>query len=659
MQLGFLRATFMVRIKGADRPVPVYLAFDHAPEFISLEEGSQRLGLRVKFQLYDSAQNYHGHGSSETWLYPNGEVFVTFAASFEDASSREAVTDARLSLFVPQYTAATVAAPESKAVRLDTLKAPLVVPFTDPALPGHQVTLSSGALPELALYWRSGGMEFSNYIYREQKNAPTYYRWPSYLTQAHMGGILPKAVQLIGSGTPADGSVVRPVTEATPAVEFVWTPEGAEPLKSATPTFFVLFRLASGRAAEMATQLVQADREPIKLAAQGGVIHGNLDGYNDQEGAYEVRKTANPLSITLPADPLHRRVTIKAIGLSGHGAVVTKLDGKPIVPQLIAEGGIADDPLAPIREQPEGPADMAVVTAMLTDKPQTLTVSEEDGVQFAYQTRDPWRNVACFSTKGGGRYAGLKFSLVDGRIRNMRAYGQREWALTENLMHWFSYCGFTPEQMLNQLADFQILKNGPDEAIFRYVSTNANARAQSEYLVRVPASSPAMQINVRATFSVLQSWPYDSSQFFDVFPFRGVWPQDWWYDEVLWLAPDGRTKWMRTVERTYEGDQDLAEITGGGFFALAHSDRGNMVMLTKNFKPVLPTSYVICGNYIDYHMELKFKGPDGKVAPPSKGFTAGVEYDLALWGDAKTSRDDLLKLGKESIAAGRLALPAR
>jgi len=637
-----VRMQFQVRIKGADKPVAVGQIFDRSPEIIFLEEGNQRLGLRVKFKLYDGPHGlYHGHGMTETWIYPNGEMFVTAAASFEDPLAHEGVSDARVEIVWPngRYRTAALSG-SSRALQLASLKDPFTVPFDDESLRGRALTFTGDDLPPLSVYWRTGTMQHNTFIYRKEKGAPTYYRWPDYLRQAYMGGVPLKTIEI-----------------GQRSVQLRWLPRTSGPTKNATPTFVALLRLAVPADGATARGYVEAEREPVDLAVQGGVQHGNLKGYNDQDGSYEVRKTGDPMTITLPADPAGRTIRVKTVYLRGHGAVLTRLNGKPVVPHLVAEGGIADDPLAPIRELPEGPADMALVTVKLTDRPQTLSVSEVDGVQYAYQTRDRWRNVACFTSQGGPRWSGFKFSLVDGRARNMRAYGRREFALNENLLTWFSFCGFTPVQMVDQLADFEILKNGPDEAVFRYVSTNANARAQSEYIVRVPADSPAMQMNVKATFKVLQSWPYDNCQFFDVFPFRGVWPQDWWYDKVLWLAPDGRAKWMDTVARTYEGDKDLSTLTGGGFFALASSNRGNMVMLTKNFKPELPTHYVICGNYIDYHMEVKFHGPDGKPAPPKKGFEASVEYDLAIWGDAKTTRKELIEIGKKSIKAGKLMLP--
>jgi len=640
-RIARVEMVFAVAKEGVAEPAEVRQSFDRSPEIIFVEEGNDRIGVRVKCELYDAQNLYHGHAMTETWMYPNGEMFATVAAAFEDRLAHTGVTDARTNVeLLKAYTTALLGTEPPVEVHLASLREPRTLAFSDDALPGRCILLSAPTGPPLGLYWRTGKMAHWTVIYREEKGAPTYYRWPDYPIQAYPGGATVQAVRVSQS-----------------CVELRWLPKGAGQAQNATATFSAFFRLAPVPDMPTLRAFVEAERTPVELAVEGGVVHGPPGGYNDQDGSYEVRKTANPMVVTLPADPAGRTIRVKAIALSGHGAVTAKLNGQPVVPHLASEGGIADDPLAPIREQPEGPADMALVTVKLGDEPQTLTFSEEPGVQYAYQTRDPWRNVCCFTSKGGGRHAGFKFSLVDGRARNMRAYGQSEWALTENLLTWFSWGGFTPEQMIDDVVDFQVLKNGPDEAIFRYVSENANGRAQSEYIVRVPANSPAMQINVTATLTVRESWPYDNCQFFDVFPFRGVWPQDWWYDEVLWLAPDGRTKWMRTIERTYGGDEELEMITGGGFFALYRSGRGNMLMLTKNFEPALPTSYVICANYIDFHMAVKFSGADGKPAPPERGSRFKMQYDLALWGDETVTREQLIEIGRKSIEAGRLLLP--
>lgn len=662
--VGRVEPRFALRVPPAAVPLDVRQGHDRDPWVVYLEEGHERMGVRVRFKLFDAANGYHGHGMTEIWAYPNGDIFVACGSSFEGMAP--AYADDGVELKVQKTTGAMlVEVPENPAERTTVTSAALCIdvpdngktpmvggggaipsdapsitrPFDDENLPARYVLVNPHTPDALGLYWRTGHNDSRCYIFRGMGDSPTYFQWPGFLIQAY------------------GGHRVRRLETTRDGVRMDWMEEGT-PL-GPNPEFTALFRLAAGTDAHELAARADSEREPADLAVAGGVHHAlrnTLNGYNDLEGLYEVLKTNDPVRVTIPAGPPGRPFRLKVVGLSGHGAVQATLDGKPLLPQLSAEGGIADDPLAPIREAPEGPADMAVVNIPQTAAPQTFELRETRGVQLVYQRKDPARNVDCFTSYGGDRYAAFQFSLGDGVLRRMRAYGRRDWALTENLMHWFSYCGFTPEQMINEMQDFQILDNGPDEAAFRYVGRNATQGAESEFVVRVPDSPAAMMIDVNARFTVLDNWPYSNVQFFDVFPFRGVWPRDWWYDEVLWVAPDGRVKWLGTLDRKFGGDTDLVTETGPMFLAMHSSDRGNMIMLTGGFEPALPVSHVICGNYVDFHMTVKFPGRDGKNAAPRPGETVRMHYQLALWGDAKTTRDELIELGRKSLEQGRLAI---
>ena len=123
---------------------------------------------------------------------------------------------------------------------------------------------------------------------------------------------------------------------------------------------------------------------------------------------------------------------------------------------------------------------------------------------------------------------------------------------------------------------------------------------------------------------------------------------------------DADYKWrtFETVSQTYDGEQDK-HSSGPTFQGLYSSDRGNMLMLTKNFKTELPTHYVICGNYVDLHSTVTF---DELLMQPNtleKGYQFGVEYELAIWGDEKLSRDQLIEISKNSLEAETLVLPKK
>ncbi len=654
-----LDMVFAIDNEPSINPIELRQSFDKNPKILFLEEGNDRIGIRVLFKLYGLDNVYHGHGMTETWLYPDGQVFITAAAMFEKLADNEVVSLAHLDLDEP--------IPGRNRTK-STIQA-----LNDASMPERHILLNDAEntreMPvNLSLYWRTGRMEHDTYIHRSTfgfEGAPYYFRWPDYLRQAYTQLTPPDYSDKaeIFPWPPGNGVYVNEIISDQRGVKLKWPVDKKNnPLTS----YVALFRLAMGPDINSVEKFVSAEKDPIRFTIQGGVLHGNSDlpddkGYNDQEGCYEIRKTdtKTPLVITLPEDPGGRTIRVKVITLSGHGAVTAAIDGRPLVPQLTSDGGIADDPLAPIREQPEAPANAALVTIKLTNKQQSLVVKEEDGIQLVYQSRDPSRNLAIYSTKSGPRWSSLRFSLIDGHARNMRAYGKQEWALTENLLHWFALMGYTPEQMLDQLRDFVIVKNGPEEIIYKYISHNASDGAQSEFIVRVSNDSPYMQMNVKATFKVLKNWPYNSIQFYDAFPFRGVDPEDWWYDKVLHMSSDGKWQTNTTLDQIKNGDLDMHNIKGTTFISLFSSDRGNMMMLVKNLKPDLVTSHVICTNYIDLHMNVILNDLKIQHEKDYKNFKLSVEYELAIWGNDKLTEEQLIEIGRKSIKAGTLVMPAK
>ena len=57
---------------------------DPAPKFHFLEEGPVRLGMRVAFDLLDEDGRYHGDGRQDVWIYPEGDLHVTWALQTVD-----------------------------------------------------------------------------------------------------------------------------------------------------------------------------------------------------------------------------------------------------------------------------------------------------------------------------------------------------------------------------------------------------------------------------------------------------------------------------------------------------------------------------------------------------------------------------------------------
>ncbi len=97
-----LDMVFMVKVEGSEAPVEVRQSFDKDPRILFLEEGSDRIGIRVIFKLYDSNHGFHGHGMTETWMHPDGQIFITAASMFENTAAHEAISNASLDIDIPK-----------------------------------------------------------------------------------------------------------------------------------------------------------------------------------------------------------------------------------------------------------------------------------------------------------------------------------------------------------------------------------------------------------------------------------------------------------------------------------------------------------------------------------------------------------------------------
>ena len=212
--LAKLDMVFSVKASGTELPVEVRQSFDKNPRILFLEEGSERIGLRVLFNLYDRNNIVHGHGMTETWLHPDGQMFVTAATMFENTAAHEAVTQANLDIDIP------------KGLANNDLG---MVEMTNPC--GHVMLTSSdpsGHVPELSLFWKTGRMEHNTYVYRSSfgmKGAPSYFRWPDYHRQAYTQRTLPDYINAEGERVawpPGRGAFVDQIIPSENGIQLHW-----------------------------------------------------------------------------------------------------------------------------------------------------------------------------------------------------------------------------------------------------------------------------------------------------------------------------------------------------------------------------------------------------------------------------------------------------
>ena len=621
---------------------------DSNPDFYFLEEGPQRIGLRVLYRLYDQKEVYHGDGFQEVWIYPNGDLFCSVQTRLTDELAHAAVTNAWLEIKLARtHSKMRVGTPSPSEVDATTLESGAEFGFKD-SLPGRSV-VAEGKRSAVALHWLGEGGRAGGIYIRRETPPPFYHRWPTLYDQFYMGG---------SHGSPGwkahdSGRLEIKKERGRPTLCLWWVKDSQVPANDWV-RLDGIFAISLGRDAGELGRRVAARQDQLHLGVQGGVDCG----YDDLEDCYMVRKTSNPVQVGLPRDAFGREARVKVFGLVGKGAVVVKVDGKEVPANLESDGGIVDDPFVPVLVQPHAPARECVLSVKLSpDEERALTVEEGPGVQLSYQSAywsvDQRRNWVLFSDKCGER-GGFEFSTFDGKARNICAYGGNREAVTELALFWFKDCGHSPQDYLNQTRDFQIIKNGPREVQFYYRGVNFSDRAQSEFWVTIPWRSDVLQMQMKCRFTVLETWKWDMNQFYDVFPHEGVYTEKWWYDRVLSLGSNGRVGMMHTRENP-QHKSGIDPVEEKAFFAMYPSDRGNLLTLVKSIRPAGHRLHPsICGNYIDHHFDVEVGEP-----PIKAGTVIEADYDLALYGDGATTQEELLEIGRKSLEAGRFVLPRR
>ena len=217
-------------------------------------------------------------------------------------------------------------------------------------------------------------------------------------------------------------------------------------------------------------------------------------------------------------------------------------------------------------------------------------------------------------------------------------------------MAWFASCGNSKHQYCNFIKEFSVVENGPEAVSFYLRGTNPNQRAQSELWLRTPYNHPRLRLEVRMRMTILEQWDDANIEFSDIFPYPSRLIETWFHDAVLFLQEGGSS-----LIYTYRPDLSIANTGLGGkdlFYGLFATERGNVLTLVKNKQHPDPgLHYAVCGNYIDVHVNLL---PQQVPVPAGEIFE--VEYITELYGDERTSADEIRQIGEQSLAAGDIVV---
>jgi hypothetical protein len=628
------------------RQVLVRQEADPAPKFHFLEEGAVRLGLRIAFDLLDDEGHYHGDGRQDIWLYPEGDIHVTWAVQTVDLRAHSEVSACWVEAQCSGHS--DVGVGDNRLGPTDRKRYRWGRDLTDRA-----VVLQ---MPEpMALYWaRDQGYPFA--IGSDHGSLPPFYasRWPTAMQQSWSAG------KMGWAGGKGAGLEVGSTKEGT-RLRFYWLKGAAEKDNITCAATLVLSRAANEA---VLRQRILAVQQPLVPQVSGG----DFRCYTEEDGLYEIGQgDPGAVEVVFPPDPLERQVRLRHYRRKTdprhRGGVDASCDGEKITVQLVSEGELTDDvcvvmEMAPRRDS----VDDVIFSGRLKAKAQTVfRLEKKPGIQATYQSEISGvdlqrragnrRDLAVWSSRNPYRPL-FELDLFSGALHRLSGYDQKQEALWEMPLMWFKSCGISKHDYCNNIKDLDIKANGPDAIEIYLRGTNPNGRAQSELWLRVPYGHSRLRLEVRMRLEVLEQWDHANVEFSDIFPYPSRLVETWFHQAVLFMQ-GGRTSLV------YTHRPDKSYHTGGTgednerlFYGLFGTGRGNVLTLIKNRSAKRhKMHYSVCGNYIDVHVNLT-----PAQVPVPRGEVFEVEYVCELYGDENTTVDQIRQIGQRSLAAGDIVV---
>jgi hypothetical protein len=285
----------------------------------------------------------------------------------------------------------------------------------------------------------------------------------------------------------------------------------------------------------------EARWEGFSRPARPTVESGDLRFYNEVEGVYEVDTGGKNVALSFDGgrEKTDRTVLVRLWNLQGNGAHVIKANGEAVPSSLMNDSDIVEDPMVFIVKNATGPARTAVVALPIPrGKKVRLTVESKPGLQFAYQmfseleTYEAWSNRCEFQPL-------FRLHLKELAVYQASLPGASDYAFFK-LPLYFLKNGVNPATFLNELRDFEVLENGPEEIQFALRSVNLETTGLSSYSCTVPNESEKLSFEVNAEFVPLDDGErWTSLEYCDLYPFEDVYRRNFHYRDVTFLTRQG------------------------------------------------------------------------------------------------------------------------
>jgi hypothetical protein len=478
------------------------------------------------------------------------------------------------------------------------------------------------------------------------KTAPFFHGWENYLRQSHE----PRGWRARETA----GFVVE-----DESITLAWHQLSDLPVED-TKNFSGALALCWGESEAEVRVKMEALASPLTPAAEGAAV----SGFDYLEGSYRFRRTGESCKITLPADPLARSTVVRVDGPPA-AAVSCSVNGERVRPQLVSVGRV-DDPYGPHEGRPdssgrpiiaqfEKPGERVELGVQLSkDAPTVIEVGERQGVSLSYLAQDDRRELLLFSHLDQRPLGRL--SLADLKLRDLRLPGRARATMSVLPLYWFLMNAPSRFHSANLLESWDISTNGPDEIKLSLSALNPGEKVRSTVSLRLPAPTAGLlKLEVCCKLEVLEKFSVPHFQFCNLFPEHSRQPEDWQHAETLAMT---REQLWVVENRKSSGDASTAagerfrDHTAPFFLSQYAAPGGNFALLVNSVSPAeQQLGYELCRCWLDNHLFMTF--PEGG---PEVGASYEVSYELALWGDGNTSREEVRGLAEASVASGRLEL---
>jgi hypothetical protein len=359
---------------------------------------------------------------------------------------------------------------------------------------------------------------------------------------------------------------------------------------------------------------------------------------------------------------------VRLWNLEGRGAHVFRVDDEPAPFSLMNDGDVVDDPMVFIVKNATGPARTAIVSVSVPKgKKVRFRGVRKPGLQLAYQMYSDLETYEAWSERCDNSPL-FRFHLREIAIYQATYPGARDYAFFK-LPLYFLKNGVNPSTFANQLRDFEVVENGPDEILFSVRSVTSEATGLSSYTCRIPNAPEVLSFELRAEFVALDDGArWTSLEYCDLYPFEDVYRSNFHYRDVTYLNRNGAFDrvgsgaWkmrFRAVEEPARMGyySELGERQGPGskvpgtrdgsvWILGSNAERGNVLFRRGQWEvsAVAEPVFALCNAWMDLHNSIAEPGGPGAVEK--------LSYAVDIFPVAVPPLDVLNRLYQRDVGKG-------